>query len=646
MMQNTAIVINAGIGALSLGLKMAGVEVVAAYEEDRRAAEIHRRNLDVPVFEESLEAVDPQQLPEIELLAAQINLPGFQLSDNLVASEEANQIKGILHSKRPRAFFLLVNAALARSRQFPKLLSAICQEEYSSTYEMVDVGRATGLPVNERMACVVGLRRDIVEPFYFPNFDCSHFSAPQEWIWGDDSALDEWFYDVREDRIDMEPQRKCVLCWKDNAYREAERVQWNFLKMPLVYNGTCLRRISFREIAALKGFPEDYWLNEANKQWLYKCLTYTGNVSVLRQISEQILRALQGEPQWKRTFDRAILFEEFVGRYLQALCEDGYLEPYIPNDQEEAYVPGADFIYQDRNGKQVLIEVKWYSGHTVSPAQTDQICHRLSGYREYGMPILVVANEVASSLKNSCFEHYGVTIWDIKNILWLLKDHPNLRNDFIAFLDRTVEHILPEPPILALPEPQVPASPETEAAKAAPEPTWKERLAQVEPGKAQSEKYEATCTELLKYIFGDYLTLWKIQEKSNDGLYRFDLCCKIKGGIKHDFFDTIQHYFNTKYIVFEFKNYAEKIGQKEIYTTEKYLYEKALRKVAIIISRMGADEHAEWAAKGALRENGKLILCLNDQDVLDMVQIKDKGEQEPADFLGNLLDDLLVHLEK
>lgn len=120
----------------------------------------------------------------------------------------------------------------------------------------------------------------------------------------------------------------------------------------------------------------------------------------------------------------------------------------------------------------------------------------------------------------------------------------------------------------------------------------------------------------------------------------------LKSGIEQDFFDTIMHYFNTKYIVFEFKNYSEKITQKEIYTMEKYLYEKALRKVAVIISRAGADEHAQQAAKGSLREYGKLIICLSDNSLLEMIDIKEHGEREPAEFLEAILDDLLVHLEK
>lgn len=75
-------------------------------------------------------------------------------------------------------------------------------------------------------------------------------------------------------------------------------------------------------------------------------------------------------------------------------------------------------------------------------------------------------------------------------------------------------------------------------------------------------------------------------------------------------------------------------------------YRTALRKTAIIISRRGSDDHALQAAKGSLRENGKLILCLSDLDLLKMADIKAQGEKEPADFLSEMLDRLLIHLEK
>lgn len=104
-------------------------------------------------------------------------------------------------------------------------------------------------------------------------------------------------------------------------------------------------------------------------------------------------------------------------------------------------------------------------------------------------------------------------------------------------------------------------------------------------------------------------------------------------------------YFNTRYIVFDFKNYTEEITQKEIYTTEKYLYDKALRKVAIIISRKGIDKNALQAIKGSIREQGKVILSLTDDDMLKMIQMHNNGNN-PTDYLSIKLDKLLIELEK
>ena len=153
------------------------------------------------------------------------------------------------------------------------------------------------------------------------------------------------------------------------------------------------------------------------------------------------------------------------------------------------------------------------------------------------------------------------------------------------------------------------------------------------------------CTEILKELFMDDLSVWKEQKKSNDDLYRFDLICKIRDGRVNPFWRFLEEFFNTKYIIFEFKNYKEAITQKEIYTTEKYLYAKALRSVAIILSCHGADKNAEKAIKGALRENGKLIISISNEDIIHMLEAK-KNNEEPSDDLYTMLDNMLMALEK
>ena len=89
----------------------------------------------------------------------------------------------------------------------------------------------------------------------------------------------------------------------------------------------------------------------------------------------------------------------------------------------------------------------------------------------------------------------------------------------------------------------------------------------------------------------------------------------------------------------------EQITQKEVYTTDKYLYLKALRGVAIIVSCKGASPNAIKAVRGTLRENGKLILSIDNSDLCEMIRIK-MNEGTPADYLYSKFDDLLIDLEK
>ncbi|HWY97901.1 MAG TPA: hypothetical protein VNY36_02340 [Bacteroidia bacterium] len=124
-------------------------------------------------------------------------------------------------------------------------------------------------------------------------------------------------------------------------------------------------------------------------------------------------------------------------------------------------------------------------------------------------------------------------------------------------------------------------------------------------------------------------------------MHIFDLVCRI--GSQHNFWVDLSKDFHTRYIIFEFKNYTNNIKQGQIYTTEKYLFTTALRSVGFIISRIGPDRNAQVAAKGALRESGKLIVNLTDSDLCEMLTLKDRSK-EHTDVLIGKIDDILTKI--
>jgi hypothetical protein len=71
----------------------------------------------------------------------------------------------------------------------------------------------------------------------------------------------------------------------------------------------------------------------------------------------------------------------------------------------------------------------------------------------------------------------------------------------------------------------------------------------------------------------------------------------------------------------------------------------AMRTVAIIVSRKGADKNALAVTRGAVRESGKLIIHLSLDDLGSLLEMKDNNEQ-PNAFLFDILDEMLMKLER
>jgi hypothetical protein len=244
--------------------------------------------------------------------------------------------------------------------------------------------------------------------------------------------------------------------------------------------------------------------------------------------------------------------------------------------------------------------------------------------------VIVVGGKVTPLAREALKQFPGLVVYDIGILAFLAAKHPTLIETFEEIIRETLvfsETIEPTPievdiaadlsrPLIA------PTAPPAIERKSKGDDLCEE-LHAVGLGRPSAKKFEEKMIEALKYIFDKDLTAWPLQKATDTKLSFYDLVARVASA--HDFWNTIVHQFRSRYIVFEFKNYSRKIKQGQIYTTEKYLFGTALRSTAIIISRNGADTNVLAAARGALRENGKLILNLDMRDLCDMLHLKDKG---------------------
>lgn len=295
------------------------------------------------------------------------------------------------------------------------------------------------------------------------------------------------------------------------------------------------------------------------------------------------------------------------------------------------YIP--DF-YCELNGNKYMVETKSKFSISIINKFLDKINDATKSINVGA--ILIFFDRIPQKYRSLIEENYNILVFDIANILYTVIENKELVKELSALISFSLDTIVPEKPKLDIKI--------KKNVKKNKTPNYIKELQKLESGTKNAKKYEKLLERIIKDIFISELELFYAQKRTEDGINIFDMICKIKN-TDDDFFTTLERFFNSKYILFEFKNYSKEIKQGEICTTEKYLYGTALRNVAIIITRKGIDINGEKLVKGILRETGKLMLVLNDDDVIEMIKLYDNGDKA-SDVLMRKLDQMLVTLEK
>lgn len=319
------------------------------------------------------------------------------------------------------------------------------------------------------------------------------------------------------------------------------------------------------------------------------------------------------------------------------------------------YIFEPDAIIKDEAHREAVVEIKFYRNFSVNLGLIENALEKLrKDSFIFNIPnkVLIISAKLDAYYKEAFEIDYGVNIIDIENLLFLCGEIPEAKNELVELLGLKSDN---ENDIKGLPfnfsdvfgfqsETKFEnVIPKIEIEKVSKGQSLYKELKNISPGQHTFVEYEKKCTEILKYLFDSALDGWHMQNRTEDGLHRFDLICRIK--VNEGIWSIFINDFKSRYLLFEFKNYQDQISQNQIYTTEKYLFAKALRNIAIIISRNGASINALKASDGIIKENGKVILNLCDSGLYEMIKMKESGS-DPTDFLFDLLDERLLQLSK
>lgn len=299
-------------------------------------------------------------------------------------------------------------------------------------------------------------------------------------------------------------------------------------------------------------------------------------------------------------------------------------------------------IEANYNNKNYIFEIKTYRSKHVSSTLIENAAYIFKGIangldKKDSIPILVVASIVDKEIKEKIFNETEVEVWDVSNLLYLCTSSTMLLQKLSSYISFPIANIKPEKTLFYNNE-------KTSIQELKYESKYQKfeaLLNECKPGKEDDKKYENICTDIIKYLFETEFFQMSNQHKTGDNLFRMDMICSLKGTT--EFWKFLMQFFNTKFVVFEYKNYTEKISQNLVFITSKYLYPSALRNVAFIISRKGLENNAETVVNSKIKNEKMLIVDLTDKDLLVMVALKDEGK-EPSDYLLEKVENLLMSL--
>lgn len=353
-----------------------------------------------------------------------------------------------------------------------------------------------------------------------------------------------------------------------------------------------------------------------------------------------------------RPQEYGLAVENFLDRLLQQYGYNVNKEPELGVKTKVIY---PDLLVSSDEQK-IVFEIKAYRDRFVSKGTIDTAVKQIVNYKSIletnkdietpreNIFCLVLLCEIDHRQKEQFFKQYGITVWDIANLLFVCNGNNDFTKKLNELLYFPITNVVPDKPYGWIPKQLRLVSESTEQSQNIAE-SLEERLRACKPGKEKkaSEEYECICTDIIRFLFENEFTQSLDQHKTGDDLFRMDLLCGIKG--TSAFWELLIRHYNTRFVVFEYKNYSTLLPQNLIYVTEKYLFNAALRNVAIIISRKGFSKNAQIAALGCLKESSKLIIDLTDEDLIQMLHKKIDGE-EASDFLLWKLECLLMSVGK
>ncbi len=312
-------------------------------------------------------------------------------------------------------------------------------------------------------------------------------------------------------------------------------------------------------------------------------------------------------------------FEILVGLLLQ---REGYK---ILSGPGHPATIGPDYVAASPKLLPVVVEAKHFIRSDVGRSLVLRFVGDIQRYRKQepdAKGLLVISGSLSSAATEAVARAQDVDVWDGQVVSTLMTKHKDLERVFQATINTKGSFQLKVQRLLA-----DTTSRATDLSAV---------LRTLPCGRDHWREYERICTEMLTYAFTPDLAAPDIQSRSDDGLDIIDAIFPIRSNQPP--WSLIRSEYRTRFVVAEFKNYCDPIGQAQVESIAQYLWRPAQRFFGLLVSRQQPGASAIAQRRRKWLEEEKCIVLLANEDLCEMVQLREASEQ-PFNVIDAQLED-------
>ncbi|MCB0906160.1 MAG: hypothetical protein KDB63_03460 [Nocardioidaceae bacterium] len=169
-----------------------------------------------------------------------------------------------------------------------------------------------------------------------------------------------------------------------------------------------------------------------------------------------------------------------------------------------------------------------------------------------------------------------------------------------------------------------------------PETVLRQRLQAVPSGTGGWFAYQAWCRDVLEFLFHPPLNAPAYESSTQNRHNRRDIV--LPNYAEFGYWRFLRSHYGADYVVVDAKNSGSHVKKADVLQLANYLSSHGAGLFGLIMCRKGVDTAAQWTIREQWTMHRKLIVSLNDEDVLQLLEAK-RSDTEPEALIRQKIED-------